>query len=702
MDESTKGQSEITDPTVPHSPHSVVPTTGRVGQQLGNYQLVQLLGRGGFAEVYLGEHVHLMTQAAIKVLHAQLDSFDLDNFREEARIVARLRHPHIVSVHDFDVKDGVPFLVMDYAPNGSLRQRHPAGSIVSFQLILSYLTQVAGALDYAHERRLVHRDIKPENMLMGWHEDILLSDFGIAVMAQATQSDKKYDVIGTLAYMAPEQFSGNAFPASDQYALAVVVYEWLCGSRPFIGTASELAAQHVNIDPPPLSKRNPDVPHTVEQVVLKALAKDPKQRYPTVGDFARAFSDVCPQIDVQSRRNDGPVIVANGHHSSTTVFVPEMALYDPVPQLPAPKKPKRFSRRATLISLGGVAALGLSGGGLLWYARAHLWFASPAHSHVGKSSTPSATPGPQIGTILYPYHGHADTVKALAWSPSDGVYIASASKDHTVRVWTTSSGADQNTYIGHSDSVNAVTWSPDGQNIASASDDKTVQVWPALKGGSPQVTYTNHASPVNAVAWSPVSSMPYIASGGNDQTVRLWNPGDGSDVVAWSKHTDVIHALAWSPDGKHLASASADHSVMVWDASSTDSTAAPLITYQQHTDSVNAVAWSPDGKYIASASSDTSVQIWNALSGGNPIVNYASKHTAAVNAVAWSPDGKYIASGSDDGTVRVWQSSDGQDIFTYNGHSVDNTNPVYGVMWSPDGKFIASASADKTVQVWHS
>src|SRR5216683_3686402 len=173
-------------------------------RQLGNYRLLHLIAAGGFAEVYLGAHVHLNTYAAIKVLHTHLDSGDLDEFRKEARIVARLRHPHIVSIHDFDVKDGTPFLVMDYAPNGTLRQRHPKGTLVSPATILPYVKQVGEALQYAHDERLIHRDIKPENMLIGERDRILLSDFGIAtVISVHTQTAR--EVVGTISYMAPEQ-----------------------------------------------------------------------------------------------------------------------------------------------------------------------------------------------------------------------------------------------------------------------------------------------------------------------------------------------------------------------------------------------------------------------------------------------------------------------------------------------------------------
>ena|SRR6266851_1659284 len=156
----------------------------RAGQQLGNYLLIRLLGRGGFAEVYLGEHLHLKTRAAIKVLHTQLADKHVDAFLKEAQTIAHLEHPHIVRVLDFDVTGGVPFLVMSYAPEGSLRQRHPKGTRLLPESILPYVKQIADALQYAHEEKLIHRDVKPENMLVGRRNEVLLSDFGLALIMQ--------------------------------------------------------------------------------------------------------------------------------------------------------------------------------------------------------------------------------------------------------------------------------------------------------------------------------------------------------------------------------------------------------------------------------------------------------------------------------------------------------------------------------------
>src|SRR5215472_11168233 len=160
----------------------------RTGQQFGNYRLVRLLGQGGYAEVYLGQHLRLNQQAAIKVLHAHLTATEAEHFQQEAQLISTLVHPSIIRVFDYDVQDGVPFLVMDYAPNGSLRQRFPKGSPVPLPQIVSWVKQVAEGLQYAHDHLLIHRDVKPENMLLGRRQEVLLSDFGIATIAHSSGS----------------------------------------------------------------------------------------------------------------------------------------------------------------------------------------------------------------------------------------------------------------------------------------------------------------------------------------------------------------------------------------------------------------------------------------------------------------------------------------------------------------------------------
>jgi serine/threonine protein kinase len=281
-----------------------------IGQQLGNYRLTHLLGSGGYAEVYLGEHIRLNSQAAIKVLRARLvSSEEVESFQNEGRIIAGLIHPHIVRVFDFDVEKDIPFMVMDYAPNGNLRKLHPKDTRTDLAAILPYVKQVAEALQYAHDRHFIHRDIKPENMLLGRNYEVLLSDFGTALVVQSTgYQSTLQEVVGTVAYMAPEQFQGKARAASDQYALAVVVYEGLCGELPFHGTGTEIAIQHSLNAPPPLREKVPAISPQVEQVIMRALAKDYHQRYPRIQDFADALEQASRTNE--SFYNDQTVAVA--------------------------------------------------------------------------------------------------------------------------------------------------------------------------------------------------------------------------------------------------------------------------------------------------------------------------------------------------------------------------------------------------------
>ena len=174
-------------------------------------------------------------------------------------------------------------------PEPHLRQHHPKGTVLPLPTIISYVKQVAGALQYAHDQRLIHRDIKPENMLVGQRDEILLSDFGIATVAQSSRYQGTQDMAGTVAYMAPEQIQAHPRPASDQYSLGIVVYEWLSGDRPFHGSFTEIAIKHSVVPPPLLREKLPMISPEVEQVVMTALAKDPKQRFDNVRAFAHAL-----------------------------------------------------------------------------------------------------------------------------------------------------------------------------------------------------------------------------------------------------------------------------------------------------------------------------------------------------------------------------------------------------------------------------
>jgi eukaryotic-like serine/threonine-protein kinase len=260
----------------------------RIGQQLGEYRLGRLLGRSKFAEVYYGEHLELNIPVAIKVLNWRYVREGAGKFLDQACTLAQLEHPHIVRVLDMGIEDLTPFMVMNYAPYGTLREYYPKHTRLSLSTVVSYVKQVAGALQYVHDQMLIHRDIKPHNMLLGPEKQVWLSDFGVAMLSHSfdgSRSDAS-DFEGTVVYAAPEQLQGQPQRSSDQYALAVVVYEWLTGEWPFKGAFNDIARQHLFDLPPLLRRKGLDIPGGVEQVILKALEKDPARRFENVQTFA--------------------------------------------------------------------------------------------------------------------------------------------------------------------------------------------------------------------------------------------------------------------------------------------------------------------------------------------------------------------------------------------------------------------------------
>jgi len=261
------------------------------GKQLGSYRLLHPLGQSDHSVVYLGEYLHSRRQVAIKLLAGQRTEQEGAKFLAQGSALTLLRHPHIVPVLDYGIHEDTAFLVMTYAPNGTLRQRHPKGSLVPLTTVVSYVNQVASALEYIHQR--FHRDIKPHNMLLGTNNEVMLSDFGIAVVSHSIDpaQPNEYDFEGTAPYAAPEQLQGQPRRGSDQYALGVVVYEWLSGDWPFSGTFDEVTHQHMFVQPPSLRMKGLAVSLEVEQVMMKALAKKPERRFASIMEFAYALAE---------------------------------------------------------------------------------------------------------------------------------------------------------------------------------------------------------------------------------------------------------------------------------------------------------------------------------------------------------------------------------------------------------------------------
>ncbi len=312
----------------------------KVGQQIGNYRLIQLLGSGGFADVYLGQHVHVQRlQAAVKIRHTNLPMVYQGEFLQEAETIAGMKHPHIIRILDFGIdRDNAPYLIMEYASHGTLRTRHPKGSIVPPRIVVSYMKQITEALQYAHDHNLIHRDLKPENLLIGENGEIILSDFGIASVAHATTSLETGIYAGTVSYSAPEQIQGKPRPASDQYSVGIMVYEWLSGERPFNGTMTEIISQQLAVAPSPLHEKVPNIPSKVEFVVMTALAKAPQQRFSSVLAFANALEQAClPSFQQPPPAGTLPI----PHREKIAPLPPtEPARPQNIPSEPPPSAPK--------------------------------------------------------------------------------------------------------------------------------------------------------------------------------------------------------------------------------------------------------------------------------------------------------------------------------------------------------------------------
>jgi serine/threonine protein kinase len=625
-----------------------------IGRQFGNYQLTRLLGEGAFAYVYLGEHIYLGTPAAIKILSTQSESYPVDMFRTEARSIARLVHPNIVRVLEFGVEGKTPFLVLDYAPNGTLRQRHMYGTRVPLPIVVSYIKQVAEALQYAHDEKLIHRDVKPENILLGRRNEILLSDFGIALMVQTFRYQSVQNVAGTLPYMAPEQIQGQPRQASDQYSLGVLAYEWLGGTRPFDGSLSEILSQQLVIAAPSLRIKMPALSPAVDQVVQTALNKDPDKRFGSVRAFARALEQASQNGSFQSAVTVGDS--TSGLSSSNEIVVPTANATYP---------------------------------------------ASPL-------SLPSVQAKP-VGTVICRYQGHFSSIRSLSWLP-DSMGIISASSDNTVHVWDTTTGSNRRIYQDASGAVRVVTMSSDGSRVATVGGDALVRIWDFAADRLICVYHDHVGSTVNALAWSPKNYL--LASASADSTVHVWDTTTGQPLTIYRGHTGSVNMLAWSPDeatsgfgrGQLIVSGGDDALVRTWEAS----TGKNIGFYRGQPVKILSVAWSPSiytpppgpdpsssmrkSSRVACGRADGMVQMWD-TSVDREVLNY--RYSAPLTIVAWSPDGRRFAYASDDKTIQVWDTTTNLKLFTF-----AHTAPPSVMAWSPDGKYIASGGSDTTIQVW--
>jgi serine/threonine protein kinase/tetratricopeptide (TPR) repeat protein len=317
--------------------------TPMIGTRLGSYEIRAELGRGGMATVYRAYQPAVDRDVAIKVIHAASlhDPAMLDRFRREARLIARLEHPHILPIYDFDGLNAPPYIVMRYLDRGTLRDLLNSRPL-PLPEAARLLAQVAAALDYAHQQGIVHRDIKPSNILLDRHGTLFVSDFGIARTIAAAQNEGPITsngaIVGTPDYMAPEQAMGrlDVDGRADVYALGVLVFQLLTGQPPYqADQPMGVVLQHLQAPIPAPRERNPTLPPAADDLIRNALAKDPAARYRTAGELANAFTALAEASDGRATH---PLL---RQAAPTVVLAERSVLVTPTPT-PTPREQQRL------------------------------------------------------------------------------------------------------------------------------------------------------------------------------------------------------------------------------------------------------------------------------------------------------------------------------------------------------------------------
>lgn len=739
-----------------------------IGTSLGGYKLIKFLGSGGMGAVYLAEDPAIGQQVAIKIVRSDETDFSdtssaaraIERFKQEARAVAHLDHLHILPLYRYgeEETDHGPqaYMVMQYRPEGSLWDwlRRRAGLATSQALASTpllppglnnewplsldeageYLRQAASALQYAHDHGIVHRDIKPANFLLRIEPDntvhLLLSDFGLAKFFSSNSATST--VLGTPIYMAPEQFDGIAEPASDQYALAVMIYQFLAGRPPFEGDPLQLMHQHMSATPPPLRSFVPMLPVEIDDVFARALAKDAKDRYPSITAFAQAFAQgriakphsfvppfSLPTIAMDNRNRRPPAAallpLSNPEPLSTVHIQGREQPSQPLAPSPydAPTvnntPPNQVNQAAfaptvfpTPITQDAMHTSGqpfsaplapsppLSPPDAVPFLQQRV----SRRSALGWIVGTVAAVGIAGGTGLYFYRrnslpahalhilrGHTNTVTSVNWSP-DGTQLASGSRDNTARLWSGASGQSILTYRGHSSAVLTVAWSPNGHLIASGSRDKTVQVWDVT--GTVHNTFGSLGGAASSLVWlhNGLELFAGTLYGGVYELIL------SSGHVVGPVSQTIVRSMALSPNGSYLAVGLDSGIIAVTDMRGTHKTNQ---YYTGHLGPVLSLAWSKNSAWLATGSTDKAARIWDVTS---TQTIHILPHQGSVTSVAWDPNSlARLATGCSDKSVSLWDVNS-RTRTIYSGH----TDVVTTVSWGANG--LASGSADQTIIIW--
>jgi eukaryotic-like serine/threonine-protein kinase len=678
---------------------------------IADYQLLELLGEGAIGSVYHGYNPHRNQHAAVKILTNPTSTphpNDVERFILEARTVASLQHPHIVPLYDYGTDKGFYFIAMRLFTGGSLHDWLEAslhqGVLPSLGEVRQLIRQLASALDYAHRKNVIHRDVKPTNVMFDEHGTAYLVDFGIVKLTDVATWLTQHDMmVGTPAYMAPEQWRGEAVtPATDQYALGVMAYQLISGQIPFDAPSHHvLMYKHINEHPIPISELRPDIPPAIQQVLQTALAKNPGERYPSITTFAEALSHA--------------IHGAEGVPTVFSIYRPLLRVA-PTPTLYRPKEQPSDFLKPLMIGMGvgavflvvctlsvlftGLRVFGENDDELILPTAIEEITAPPdaatitplplsviqtATATIAPTPLPLSSPVNDIQQIAA-IDAVDNSIRAVEFHPSGAVF-ASGGSNGTIQIWDANSKTQLASLNGHNGVIYDLTYDHDGSRLASASADGTVRLWDGISGQSVAVL-SGHTGDVRRVVFSPDGSL--LASTGQDKTVRLWDVAGGTQLAVFEASNERVLGAVFSLDGTTLITGWDSNTLAIWNIASLNQRTRLI----GHTGEIRAIAFSPRKNIIASSSSDNTVRVWNVETGETLLV---LSHQREVFNVAFSPDGAFLASGSADNQIYLWNVETGVLVSRLEGHF----GWVFDMSFHPNGSLLVSAGGDGMLRLWH-